>query len=305
MSRRLTFTEYETLLDTDGQSIIDIAEHLIYWRKARLIDAISLKCIYVPVRSPRPGRVVKMCGWTCLDCTAQLMHVNLYHRLAEWTRDFAVAFPELPPLPALLATLSSPQPFETLVPPGSHFRPIYLDALTWLLQHGLIDQLRVYMNVVATPEIKRTAYEHEQASRIRPRNRIATDKDGADADEDDRNKNAESGVSDGIDDSNITISSGQTDSGSGGNSRPRSPASRSFPSISRKWSGRHSSSSGTRQPVTSLHSPAIIANPIELSNEEELWLAEIIARVQKEKGKGSTVTFNRYLTSPKSYRKIY
>ena len=51
----LTFTEYETLLDTDSQSIMEIAEHLIYWRKAKLIDTISLKSIYGPIRPSQPG----------------------------------------------------------------------------------------------------------------------------------------------------------------------------------------------------------------------------------------------------------
>lgn len=47
----LTFAEYETLLDIDSYTITLIAEHLLYWRKARLIDAISLKSIYAPSRS--------------------------------------------------------------------------------------------------------------------------------------------------------------------------------------------------------------------------------------------------------------
>lgn len=61
----LTFTEYETLLDTDSNSIIEIAEHLIYWRKARLIDAVSLKCIYVPFRPTAPGEIklYVLCQW--------------------------------------------------------------------------------------------------------------------------------------------------------------------------------------------------------------------------------------------------
>jgi hypothetical protein len=47
----LSFAEYETLLDIeteDDQSPLqEIVEHLVHWRKARVVDVVSLKGIYV------------------------------------------------------------------------------------------------------------------------------------------------------------------------------------------------------------------------------------------------------------------
>ena len=96
----------------------------------------------------------------------------LLRRLAIWTQEFASQFPDLPPLPVILSKLSSPSPFEALIPAlgirgtgaggtASHLRGLYLEALTWLLRHDLVYQMRLYATLIATPEIKRAAYERE------------------------------------------------------------------------------------------------------------------------------------------------
>lgn len=158
-------------------------------------------------------------------------------------------FPELPSLPVLLATLSSPQPFETIVPPGSKYRSVYMEALTWLLQQDLVTQLRVYMNLVATPEIKRLAYEKEEARQKRRRS-MSTSEHSA-GEEDDRSQKSttrgtsrspasrgggESGISN---QSNISITSHNTSQDSSNEddassshltyTNTRSPLPRSFP----------------------------------------------------------------------------
>lgn len=67
--RRLTFTEYETLLDTDSANILEIAQHLIYWRRARLIDAISVKAMYLPTRTHRTdGQQLYVYRLPCRSC---------------------------------------------------------------------------------------------------------------------------------------------------------------------------------------------------------------------------------------------
>ena len=43
-----SFTEYETLLDLTTDAVRELGEHMVYWRKGRLISAVSLRNIYVP-----------------------------------------------------------------------------------------------------------------------------------------------------------------------------------------------------------------------------------------------------------------
>lgn len=84
LSLSLTFTEYETLLDTDSQSIMEIAEHLIYWRKAKLIDTISLKSIYGPIRPSQPGAPkLQVAGYTLTD-TKLLTRYLPFLTVADW-----------------------------------------------------------------------------------------------------------------------------------------------------------------------------------------------------------------------------
>jgi hypothetical protein len=42
------FAEYETLLDVETEDcpLKDVVEHLVYWRKARVVDVVSLKGTY-------------------------------------------------------------------------------------------------------------------------------------------------------------------------------------------------------------------------------------------------------------------
>lgn len=42
------FAEYETLLDVEAEEhpLRDVVDHLVYWRKARVVDVVSLKGHY-------------------------------------------------------------------------------------------------------------------------------------------------------------------------------------------------------------------------------------------------------------------
>lgn len=233
-----------------------------------------------------------------------------------------------------MATLSTPQPFETLLTPGHRLRSVYLDALTWLLQNELLIQLKVHMNLLATPDIKRAAYEKEEAKQQR---KASSDVSGHDEDDGDFVEGAEvkegtastatgdnRGKSSSVNDSNFTISSASSRGEEGGSSNEgelehasatRSPLPRSFPNsypyisaasaafASKPTSSRlHNAKKGSKMAarerrayLASLNAPSIIANPSEPTAEEELWIKEIVSQVESDKGTISTAAFQRML----------
>lgn len=191
------------------------------------------------------------------------------------------------------------------------------------------------MILIATPDIKRAAYEKEEAKQKR--------KAGSDVSlqEDDEDNEAVEGqdVKDSMastatgddagkgrstNDSNFTISSSSSRGEDGGSSNEgeidhasatRSPLPRSFPNsypyisaasatfASKPTSSRlHNARNGAavaarerRAYLASLNAPSIISNPSEPTAEEELWIKEIISQVEAEKGASSTQAFQRML----------
>lgn len=315
-------------------------------------------------------------------------HLFARIRIAEYSSEFSASFPELPPLPALLATLSNPQPFDSLLPMSSQPRSIYFDALTWLLQRELVVHMKVYMNLIASPEVKQAAHNKEvqraqgrssQAKRQSADAGSAPNEEDEDGDRDSetaapsgkarsakqvigRSKNVtreglgqqdqqsrrmlDGGSLPDASDSNFTISSASgsvsattsTSRGSLANDLDdpddissagrgtydadlRSPLPRSFPQKYPYISAMSASSARPERSAThgkatakstdihdrqqrgqgshrgaylgALTAPSIIANPSELTSEEELWIAEILTRVEAEKGLQSLSTFKR------------
>lgn len=132
-----SFAEYETLLDLepDESPLQEIVEHLVHWGKAKVTDVVSLKNNYLTSAS--------FDGAT----------------LAPLSRHFAAAFPRLPPLPTLLASLRPGEPFASLCTvPGT--RPAWFAALVWLLRRGVVEKQRTFLRLVATEEVKRAAAMH-------------------------------------------------------------------------------------------------------------------------------------------------
>lgn len=127
--------EFQALLDIDGVALAEMVDHLVYWRKAKLVDVVSVKSIYQIAPSSRPRGV------------------GLFH-------DFARDFPGFPPLPSILSRLSlHARPFSTVLP---SFDPTFdrVDSqavLVWLLRNDLVNRLRTYVRIIARPTIKRRA----------------------------------------------------------------------------------------------------------------------------------------------------
>lgn len=278
---RLTFSEYETLLDTDSDSIIAIVEHLTYFRRAKLIDAISMKCIYVPVRPTEPG-YTKLYVLSRKGAHRRLIVATTY-RLAIWTQEFAWQFPDLPSLPALLASLSPPIPFDTLIPSGpgaSHLRGIYLDALIWLLRHDLVYQMRLFATLIANPEIKRAAYEREEARQKREKGKgsnfseksISSERDKrkiqrqdsrVDPDEGDGEEGGSSGFSARTTSSNATIAGSMPHTAPSGAKLSSTPAS--ITSTSHEGKAASLTTSDTSGGSSGLHGLADNRSPLPSS----------------------------------------
>lgn len=119
---------------------------LIYWRKARLSNVVSLRNIYRPTEQ--------------LDLS----------RLPVVAETYGRKFSTLPPLISVLARLREARPFvEALqIPASQSRRSAYLEMLVWLLSQKLVVELRVFYRLVANTEIKWRATQGEP-SRLQTR----------------------------------------------------------------------------------------------------------------------------------------
>lgn len=121
-----------------------IASHLVYWRRARLIDPLSQRDTYIV--SPNADM----------------------NYLPAAAASFARQFPTLPSLPKFLSLLSgTPRIYKSFIPTYEH-RDTYLDVLAWLMRGGWVTQLRTFAWIRVTPEIKaEVAVEMEREERIK------------------------------------------------------------------------------------------------------------------------------------------
>ncbi|TPX31289.1 hypothetical protein SmJEL517_g05325 [Synchytrium microbalum] len=118
-----------------------LAGHLIFWRKARIIDAINLKNIYV--LSSQAG-----------------MDANLF-------KESRARFPRLDVL-KFLSDLSFPRPLSQVVP-AKEQQAMHLELVTYLLRRGLLRQLHLYLNLLpSSQDINRSDYARMIARTLRP-----------------------------------------------------------------------------------------------------------------------------------------
>lgn len=114
--------------------IKSFAFHLIYWRRARVIQPLSTRSVYIV--SPMAPISVK---------------------LFDDIQLFKQKFPTLPSLPHFLKLLSpqsrKPQQFAAVIPSKDH-RLSYLDALGWLVRYGYVTQLQTFIWLKICKRIK-------------------------------------------------------------------------------------------------------------------------------------------------------
>jgi hypothetical protein len=79
-------------------------------------------------------------------------------RLPKLCEQFAQAFASLPNLLSILGSLSIPRPFSSIVTENTH-RATWIDALVWLLGTDVVVELRTYLRIAVSPQIKVKARE--------------------------------------------------------------------------------------------------------------------------------------------------
>lgn len=125
-----SFAQISALSGIPLDTIHDLAQHLVYWRRARAIPPLHQRDTYIV--SP--------------NCDLS--------QLKKATQAYATAFPTLPSLPKMLSALSgTPRPYATFIPSKDH-KETYFAILAWLLRGGWVTQLRSFSRVKVTPEIK-------------------------------------------------------------------------------------------------------------------------------------------------------
>ncbi|KAI5970666.1 NPR3 [Candida margitis] len=118
----------------DLRQMKSFAFHLIYWRKARIIQPLSSRSVYIiSPMAPLPTR--------------------LYEDISEFNKKF----PTLPSLPHFLKLLSpksrKPQQFAAIIPSRDH-RDSYLHALSWLNRFGYATQQLTFIWLKISRKIK-------------------------------------------------------------------------------------------------------------------------------------------------------
>lgn len=117
------------------QHIQLLANHLIYWRRARAIPPLNHRDTYIV--SPNA------------DMRA----------LPSAIVGYAARFPTLPPLMKMLERLSgAPRPYGSFIPSKDH-RSAYMEILAWLMRGGWVTQLRTFAWVRVSAKVKGEVFE--------------------------------------------------------------------------------------------------------------------------------------------------
>ncbi|KFH63478.1 hypothetical protein MVEG_10887 [Podila verticillata NRRL 6337] len=122
--------ELQYILDCSMAQIYRLASHLIYWRKAKLIDQIRISNVYVV--APQAG-------------------IN-----ESLVLEFSQHFPTLS-LPTVLHELSTPKAYKAHIPGAGkdkEVQTLYLEMLTYLLRKDLVVQLHTYILILVPEYIK-------------------------------------------------------------------------------------------------------------------------------------------------------
>ena len=147
MHPRKSFIDVQKELCCSLDQVLDMAAHLLFWRKARVIDVIATRNVYVVTRD------------------ANLRRADLFD-------EFQALFPGFI-LPKILADFSTAKMFGEHLPSGGSQseKGALVKMLIWLLQHNYLTQLQTYLypniNVVTsnpTEQLRFMAEDSQAAS---------------------------------------------------------------------------------------------------------------------------------------------
>ncbi|KAM0792404.1 hypothetical protein ACM66B_005083 [Microbotryomycetes sp. NB124-2] len=268
-SPTLSFAEYEALLDLnngeDG-TLSTVVEHLVHWRKARVVDVVSLKNAY----AVRPDLQMST--------------------LPECARSFAAAFPTLQPLPLILSRMHPREPFANLSIKTPTLRATYFQALVWLLQNDVLEKQRTYVRVIISEEVKKSAMLKWSHSNARGhRDDVSSTSDGAPRSSSERSYGERSRTSSKIDLADTKNMAIVGSAVSGGSPPPNAAllsksqqsgsrllhGNRRKTDMSRAYSGTTLSSQSSQKPEDSEKGTSVIVEPGRPTALERNWIDEI------------------------------
>lgn len=157
------------------------ALHLMYWRHARIVIPLSSKYTYIV--SP----LAPIQGYTIDDCKSTSQNDGNVKKMEDRENNkngsdrvpliyqnsmlFRSKFPSLPSLPIFLSLLSTdkPQAYSNIIPSREH-KPVYLNALAWLIQYGYVTQLLTFINIRVDKHIKMAVDEDLEKEGFRKTN---------------------------------------------------------------------------------------------------------------------------------------
>ena len=136
-----SFAKLSALHSVSLADIQLLAQHLVYWRRARAIPPLHQRDIYI------------------VSPNADLRTISSAVKAYECT------FPTLPSLPKMLQALSGiPRPYSSLIPSKDH-KEAYFMVLAWLLRGGWVTQLRSFACVRVDSNIKAAIKEQRRTDR--------------------------------------------------------------------------------------------------------------------------------------------
>jgi hypothetical protein len=277
----LSFAQVAQTNSIEVGSLLILAQHLIYWRRA----------IAIP---PLHGRETFIVSPNCDSRKLPAASVT-------WKK----AFPLAPSLASFLASLSAaPRPYKGFAPSKDH-RPTYLDMVAWLLRGGWVTFLRTFAWIQVWPELIYEVEYQLKADAIEKYKKGAKSQSGSSENE----STDESGTekSNGTD-----IGAPLTTEQVAENAR----LARLAVKLAKEAAEEAAAFAEMPVPVATAHpsinnsahlkrlQPYVIKDPHKVSHEESLYIAAIGKRISDAKGKDCWTKFNKYFNGSEALESI-
>lgn len=281
----LSFLQVAQANSIELPSLLILAQHLIYWRRAIAIPPLHAREMYIV--SPNSDN----------------------HKLPAASIAWKKAFPLAPLLPYFLAHLSAaPRPYKSYFPSKNH-RGTYLEMLGWLIRGGWVTQLRTFAWILVWPEI---IYEVDYALKAevleKKANPPSSSSENTSSSSPDSNEESGSDRTESTDDPSAPLSTEQAAE----NARLERLAAKAaadaaadadeFSKRPRPEATAHPSVN--HAPHLKAIAPYIILDPHKVSHEESLYIAAIGKRFADAKVRDCWFKFAKYFNGSESLEMI-
>ena len=278
----LSFLQVAQTNSVELPSLLILAQHLIYWRKA----------IAIPPLHPRDSYIVSP------NCDS--------HQLPTASVAWKKAFPLAPSLPSFLASLSAaPRPYKTFSPSKDH-RATYLEMLGWLIRGGWVTQLRTFGWILVWPEIiYEVEYELKEEALKRKKEGIRSEQTSSESQDSNEDSTSDKAKESDLDTPLTTEQVAQ-------NARLQRLADKAaqaaeaeaddFAKMSVPATTEHSSLN--KAPHLKHIAPYIIVDPHKVSHEESLYIAALGKRFTDAKVKECWFKFCKFFNGSEAFEMI-